>query len=79
MKVSEADARRWLELWGYTFALELKDIVFPHLHDLFHRATLRDTNQAFTRLYTKALDAIFDAGDIYAQKVGMENRSSGMT
>jgi hypothetical protein len=73
MRVSEADARSWLSLWGRTFAHRLKEITTPHLSDLFRQATLRDfPNRAFTRVYRKLDEAITCAMDEYGDRFGLE-------
>ncbi|MBZ5494461.1 MAG: hypothetical protein LAO76_26350 [Acidobacteriia bacterium] len=75
MKVSEVDARRWLKLWGYTFADDLKKIVTPNLAAMFRQATLRDyPSSKFTRFLRRVDEAITAAIDLYAAQIRLEYR-----
>lgn len=72
VKISEADAEKWLRLWSDTFSLEMKDIVTPELNRMFHRSTLRNCpGNALDRFLKKVDEAIYTAGDEYAEKAGL--------
>jgi hypothetical protein len=79
MKVSEADARRWLRRWGQKFAEWLGEIAVPALSEMFHEATLTDyPSPAFSRFYRKIQNAMSIAEEEYGAKIGMECRGTAM-
>jgi hypothetical protein len=80
MKVSEADAGRWLKLWGYTFADDLKKIVAPQLNAMFRQATLRGyPSQKLTRFFGRVDEAIMEAIDLYASKIRLEYKQQSFS
>jgi hypothetical protein len=80
MKVSESDAREWLEFWGDTFAYELKVFATPHVANIFRQATFRNfPDKAFNRFYKRVDEAIADAFDEYATGLGLEIRENSDT
>ena len=80
IKLSEADAREWLNLRVHTFSLKMKDIIPPELSRLFNSTTLPDqSGRAFNRFFKKVDKAIRIAEHEYAEKIGLCYSGDSMT